>query len=487
MKKIGFLLLILTMSVALHAQDKYEIKIKINGINDTVIYLAHHFGGKQYITDTAYIDNKGNAIFKGEKVLGKGIYLIAMPSYGLRYFELIVGNNKFFSIETDTVDFINSMKIKNSPENIVFNEYQKKMIYFQTQQKELSKKYETVKDNEEETKKIIEKSEELNMEQEKYMKEIIQNHPDHFFSTVIKAMLKVDVPDAPTDEEGNIIDPLFQYLYSKDHFFDNIDFSENGLLRTPIYESKIDYFFSKMVVPEIDSLIKETKKVINLSYEGGDSLMYQYTLSHLLNTYDTSRIMGYDAIFVAIAEDWYLSGKAPWADSTLMANIADKVEKVTPNRIGNIAPNLIRMQSLDNNYYTLHQIPGDYTILVFFEPSCGHCKKEIPKLITEFRDTLKKFNVSIFAVYTQYDKEEWKKFVDEKNLTEDGWYNVWDGPYPHSSFRDLYNIYSTPVIFVLDKDKKIIGKRIGAEDIKGFLEFYNKKLQHQKENKSKEK
>lgn len=87
------------------------------------------------------------------------------------------------------------------------------------------------------------------------------------------------------------------------------------------------------------------------------------------------------------------------------------------------------------------------------------------------RDSLKAMDVNIFTVYTQYDKDEWKVFLDEKNLYEEGWYNVWDGPYPHSQFRDFYDIYSTPVVYVLDKDKRIIGKRIGVENIKSLIEF----------------
>jgi thiol-disulfide isomerase/thioredoxin len=483
MKKICFLIFSLIIGISsLNAQNKYEIKIKINGVSDTTLYLGHHFGSKQFVIDTTTIDSNGNAVFKGDKELGRGIYLIAMPSRNMTYFEILIGNKQSFSIETDTVDFINNMKIQNSPENAIFNEYQKKAIVFQQKQRELNEEYVKVKGNEDEVRKIIDKSTEINKAQDNYVDSIIANNSNFFFSKILKALKQIEIPEAPTDDEGNVIDPLFQYLYNKDHFFDNIDFAENGLLRTPIYESKVDYFLSKVVIPEPDSLMKETHKLISKAFEGGDSLMYQFTVSHLLNSYDTSRVMGFDAVFVAIAEDWYLNGKAPWADTTLISKISEKVDKVTPNKIGNIAPNLVKMQGIDNKYYNLHDIPGEYTILVFFEPSCGHCKKEIPKLIEQYRDSLKVFNTSIFAVYTKYDREEWTKFVEEKNLIENGWYNVWDGPYPHSNFHDFYNIYSTPVIFVLDKNKKIIGKRIGVEDIKGFLEFYKKKQERLNQN-----
>jgi thiol-disulfide isomerase/thioredoxin len=261
-----------------------------------------------------------------------------------------------------------------------------------------------------------------------------------------------------------------------------VDFSESGLLRTPIYEGKINYYFDKMVVPFVDSLLPEANNIIQKTYDGGDSLMFQYTASHLLHYFESSKIMGYDAVFVDIAEKWYLSGLATWADSTFLSKLTERVEKITPTKLGNVAYNLERMQSLDDKFYNLHDIKGDYTVLVFYEPHCGHCKKEVPKLMQHYRDSLQALNVKIFAVYTQYDKDEWKEFAEEKNLIEEGWYNVWDGPYPHSRFRDFYDIYSTPVIYVLDKDKKIIGKRIGVENIKSLIEFEKEKEKRAKKN-----
>ena len=88
--------------------------------------------------------------------------------------------------------------------------------------------------------------------------------------------------------------------------------------------------------------------------------------------------------------------------------------------------------------------------------------------------------VKVFAIYTQYDKEEWIKFIDEKEIKEPGWINVWDGPYPHSRFRDYYDIYSTPVIYVLDKNKKIVGKRLNVENIKDLIMFEKKREEHEK-------
>ncbi|MCK9255627.1 MAG: DUF5106 domain-containing protein, partial [Bacteroidales bacterium] len=480
MKKFILFTLGIIISFSLLSQN-YEIKIKINGVNDTVAYLGHYFGDKKYVVDTAKIDSKGNVVFKGDKNLEKGIYIVVLPSRGMTYFEFLMGNNKKFSLETDTVNFLQSMKVKGDKENQAFMDYQRKMVDIQERRNKIMPEYEAAKDNPEEQKKISEKFTKLNEERVSFMDEYIKKNPNTLFSKILLAMLDPEIPESPKDEDGNEIDPQFGYKFYKSHYWDNIDWAEGGLLRTPIFENKLDYYFDKMIVPVADSMIPESNYIITKAYESGDSLMFRYTVSHLLHYFESSSIMGYDAVFVAIAEEWYMSGKADWADEEFMEKLVDRVNKITPTKLGNIATDLTRMQTIDDKYVSLHQVVADYTVLVFYEPHCGHCKKEVPKLMQHYRDSLKELNVKVFALYTQYDKEEWKTFLDEKNLYEEGWYNVWDGPYPHSKFRDFYDIYSTPVIYVLDKNKKIIGKRIGVENIKSLIDFEKEKIKRDSE------
>ena len=477
MKKLILLLIAIISINTLNFAQKYEIKVKINGVKDTVIYLGHHFGAQKYVVDTAKVDSKGNAVFSKNKKLFKGIYLIVLPSRGNTYFEILMPDNQTFSLETDTTDYLNKTKFKGSDENVVFNEYQKKMNDIGKKYSELNKEYVELQKNKEDVSKVREQMQTLSEDREAYMWSIVNNNPKYFFSTIVKSLIDIKIPDAPKNENGEPIDPAFGYHYYKAHYWDHVNFGESGLLRTPIFESKLDYFIQKMIVPAPDSLIVDCHKLIRKAYDEGDTLMFQYTCSHLFNMFDTSKIMGYDAIMVSIAEDWYLNGKAFWADTSLLRKMRDRVEKITPNKIGALSYNLQRMQSNDDKYWTLHDVPANYMVLIFFEPSCGHCKKEVPKLFQEYKDTLKAMGVKIFAVYTQYDKEEWLKFIEEKGLDSSGWYNVWDGPYPHSRFRDYYDIYSTPTIFVLDKEKKIIAKRLGVEHLKDFLkrhEEFNK-------------
>ena len=107
------------------------------------------------------------------------------------------------------------------------------------------------------------------------------------------------------------------------------------------------------------------------------------------------------------------------------------------------------------------------TLFLLFEPHCGHCKVEIPKLYKVYENLKAKgIDVEVMAVYTQVKREPWEKFIEEKEITD--WLNVYD-KYQFTNFRMLYNIFATPSIYLLDKNKKIIGKKLGAEQVEKFL------------------
>ena len=84
------------------------------------------------------------------------------------------------------------------------------------------------------------------------------------------------------------------------------------------------------------------------------------------------------------------------------------------------------------------------------------------ELEKEYRDK----GVKIFAVCTEVNKDPWTEFI--KKYHTEQFINVID-PYNYSKFRDKYDIYSTPTVYLLDKDKKIIAKRLDLEQLKELL------------------
>ena len=282
-------------------------------------------------------------------------------------------------------------------------------------------------------------------------------------------MQEPEVPEAPKDDKGNITDSTFQFRYYKSHYLEYLDFSDERLLRTPIFQNKIKTYTQQLTVPFPDSIIVSIDTIIEKSR--GNKEVFKYCVATLANYYETSNIMGYDKVFVHIAEKYYLSDEAYWVDSTLRAKIHERVEKIKPNILGELAHDLA-MPDTALKMHSLHGIKAKYTILVFWDPTCSHCKVEVPKLC-QYYDSVKTKGVSleVFSVGIESDIELWKKFIRDNKLD---WINVSD-LYNQTNFRKYYDIYSTPVIYLLDDKKHIIAKRLDTEKIRDFISNAEKK------------
>jgi thiol-disulfide isomerase/thioredoxin len=473
MKKIFLLIAVVTFTFTSNSQNLVELlqsqksghKItgSITGLKDSTVILAYYFGGKQYATDTAVVTN-GEFTFEGEKELKGGMYLVVLSES--RYFDIIV-SEQHFSFTTKTDDLIGEMTFRDSKENTPFYEYLNFITQMQKDVTPIRKALETATGD---TKnKLQEKAKEIDSKVKNYRSNFTKNNSDKFFTKIVNATTDPVIPESPLDSLGNP-DKTFPYLFYKKHFWDNIDFSDERMLRTPIFYSKMDQYLDKLTVKHPDSI--NVSADVLVEHSRANSEIFQYVVSYITSTYERSKIMGMDAVFVHMVENYYITNQCDWVDSTQLVKIADRAQKIAPNLIGRKASEFLDfygrpfMKDTLEKLHTLQEINADYTVLIFYGPTCGHCKKEIPKVKNDVDSLIDAgYNIKTFAVATEFDKTEWKKFINKQKIGD--WTNVADinhdeegNPVASSDWRDKYDIYSTPVIYLLDKEKKIIAKRI---------------------------
>lgn len=454
-------------SEAITDKSGYSIKLKINGIKDTTCMLAYYYGDKKYIRDTIRIDSKGNAVFKGDTALPGGVYLAVMPNK--TYFEFIV-TEQFFSLETDTSNFIEKMKVSGSVENQIFYDYQLFIGKRYKEASELKEQLKKLKANKDSTEMINKRLKAINEEVTTYKETIIKNNPALFYTKVLNAMTDPVIPPTPLLANGRP-DSLFPYHYYKSHYWDNIDFSDNRLLRTPVFHNKLVQYFDKMVVKHPDSINVAVDYIANKARV--DKEVFKYCLVYLLNEYANSKIMGMDAVYVHIAEKYYGGGEAYWVDQTLLYKITDRAKTLKPLLIGKTAPNLM-LKDTSEKYQSLYAIKSPFTLLLFWDPDCGHCKKSMPFIIDAYTK-YKAQGFEVYAVCTETERDKWIKFINEHHLN---WLNVADIEL-HNDFRTLYDISSTPKLFLLNNQKEILAKQMGGEQLDGILDgFINKKAKN---------
>ena len=290
-----FLLLITSISTFSQNKEGFSIHGKVRGIKDTTVFLAHYFGyNQQVIKDTAKVDAQGNFHFEGNKTLPEGLYLVSLPKS--KYMDIIIGNQEF-SFETDTVNLITKMKVTGSKENETFFKFQQDM----------AAKFEDIKVAELEKKmsnsplanvKIRKIQEEIS----KFQKEWIKSTDGMFVNKLIKASQDPEIPPFGrplTTKADSTAFYQYQFSYYKDHFWDNVDLTDDRLMRSPFLQKKIERYFDDLTVQASDSIIKSSDLVLARA-KGRD--VRRYVIYKIASTYENPKILGTDGAFVHIAE-----------------------------------------------------------------------------------------------------------------------------------------------------------------------------------------
>ena len=290
-KNFFLLFFLLFTFFAATAQDGYEISIKINNYDQTQCYLGYFYGDKQYLKDTAQVDSEGKFVFKGEKPLDAGVYMVVLPPDN-QFFQVLVNDNEqHFGIETNYKDLTGEVKITDSKDNQLFYEY----LSFLTEQRpiaeSLRKSIEEAADDAKKKEKFEEKLSKLDESVFAFQRELVAKNPNSLTAAIIRSNTPVTIPEfSGKDEEIQ----LKKWYYSKQHYFDNIDLTDPRMVRTPFLYQKVTHFIEKLTVQHPDSINQSIDAVLKQMEKADDT--YKYYLVHFLNEYAKSKIVGFDAV-----------------------------------------------------------------------------------------------------------------------------------------------------------------------------------------------
>jgi thiol-disulfide isomerase/thioredoxin len=496
MKKFTLLLSsVILFSISAQAQSGYDIKINFKGCKDTMVYLVQYQFDQQFISDTAKNVKNGNIRFKGTKDLAKGVYVLVSQEK-VTYFQLIVNESQKFSITADVSDIPGTTKALGSKENEQFFSQSRFMA---EKNKEFGQTMEKTKgmSKADSTKLISDKITSLNAEAKAFETSYMERTKGTYLYDILNLQKEKEPKEIPKASNGRP-DSVYQYYWYKNHYFDGVDFKDERIIRTPYFADRLKRYFEKLIVVHPDTMIKEVDMVLAKCTEG--NLVYNLLLGYFTYTAEQSKIMGFDKVFVHLANKYVITGKAKgvYTEETV-AKIKERTEIMQNLLIDAKVSDLFMVdtvygrqvqkmgfdtaktsKSVTDLYYknleklnpmfrSLYQVNAKYTVLVFWAADCGHCQTEIPKLNEGLKDIKGKIDFKVYAVQTKDELfDSWRKFIIEKKLND--FINVFD-PIHLNNLKEKFDIYSTPVIYILDKDKRIKAKRLGADQVVDMLKM----------------
>ncbi len=434
------------------ANAQHNIRFKVDGLKpgDQCI-LAHYYADQNKIVDTSKVNNNGIVAFKGSKNLLNGVYIIVLPKK--TYIEFILPNDdQEFEIDFDTTLSPLKKEVRGSLDNKIFYDFDKFAIGPGTRKRELVDEYKTTEDDERK-KAIREAINKIDEEVDAERKRIVRDYPNTFTAKLFKAVIDIEVPEhLKADTTGK------KYSYYKKHYWDNIDLTDDGMVRTPVFKGKLEYYINKLVIQQPDSLIVAIDALTSIIEEAGAMEMFKYVVWWNTNHHEESKMMCMDKVLHHMAESFYCAGRCFWADSSLVAKMCEHASKIGPTLCGRVTPNMTLVDTTFTRKHELHKINAAVTVVVFWDHQCGHCVKEIPKLKLMY-DTMKDKGVVVYSIYTQADWKGWKEYIIEHDLD---WLNVMDA-FNDATYRKDYNIISTPQVYMLDHNKVIRFKNPPAD------------------------
>lgn len=441
--------------------QQYKIEVELPNAANKEIQLTYHFLEKIYSQDTILLDNQGKGIFEGDSLLPQGLYKILIDKDS--HFDFLLGADQQFHLYNESNE-TKEMRITGSAESEGFVDYINFLDELREENQRLTQNFQNATPDEKVV--IQEKRIELDIEMKAYWDNVITKMPGSFLYAFMVAnyVPALDINTLPESVQKN--DSLLlleRFNYQRDHFWDYFDYTDERMLYTPFYKAKLDTWFNKVLYPAYDSAKPYVYEFLN-DVEHNPRI-FQFATSFLISASLNSKIIGMDALFVDLANDYYFSGKAFWATDETMENIRENVLFHKDNLIGKTAPDLM-LETFDGEHVALHQIDAKITVLIIYEPNCGHCKVFVPKFHDEVYQQYKEKGLEVFAIYSMDDKEEWAEFLTKHNLFD--WINVWDEDHI-SRFKILYDGRVTPGIYVLDSNKMIISKGIDHEQLKTMM------------------
>lgn len=404
------------------------------------------YSDQNFVVDTVKFSG-GKLHYQNDKGLPQGLYYFVFPTNEV--VQVILADDQQMELEMRLSDVQNTIKVKDNKETEMFYQtarFESELIPRITA---LSDKMKTLPKEGADYAQLKKDKDALDAQRIKYIEDMYRSNPKSLF-----AHYKFGGQNPAIRE--NVAEDLQVFYYRKE-FWDNIDFSDRRLLRTPMIGNKMKRYFKDLTPQHQDSIFSAAKLL--MAKVDKHKEYFKVFANWVVLQYEPgkSTLMDSEAVFVNMVENYFTKEKNFWSDSMQVVAIQKRAYEMSASLIGKKAPNVI---STDENgkQQDLLSKKADYLIVYMYNPECEHCMEQTPKLRDYWNKN--KGKVDVFAIALDTDDTKWKDYIRKNNLT---WTNVYDPT--NRSIYAKYFVDKTPELYVINKDRVIIGKNLKVNQI----------------------
>ena len=440
--------------------DKTDIVFNVKGLENQFARFLGFYGESYYYVDTVDFNAQGTARFQRDSAIQEGLYFLVFPD-GQSFVQLLVADDLEFTINTDVADPLGNMTVDGSTncqallESIRFeNEIQDKLNGLERQLSGLDP-------SDARHGQITAQREKVIQERVAGVEALIDQYEGHFFSVFKRSGQNPEakdfyLPDGSLDAQRQLRVYLSEY-------WDNVDFSDGRLIWTPVFHNKLKRYITEMLPQNGDTLNHYANLLTDKTLKTPD--LFKYTVTFIANTYRDGNIMDWEKVYSNIIMKYVTHDRAYWVDSIEIDRLRRQTIPMRSSALGNVAPD-ITCNDIDGNPIRLNDLKDPIIIVFIYNPTCDHCIEETPELI-EFYNQWHQQGIEIYAISFNAERSEYEEYM---NTFRPPWkYNLFDQN-NDSGFAFRYQVDHTPEIYVINEDRKIIGKNLKVAQIPTILE-----------------
>lgn len=432
-----------------------DVQIDVAGYKKDTIIFGAYFGGERKEIHPVIRSNDGKFHITSGKLFPEGMYYVQFLPNG-DYFEFILDSDQQFVITTTYPNILDKIKCVGSAENELFFQC---VSIINVNRSDADKKIKMIgllqfRDPEraKELQRELDMLNETVVQQQLYFTQQYPNSISHKY--VVASSL-------PVPDEYNFQDTIERKKadqYVRTHYFDNIDFNDGQLLRSPYPYNMIQGYLN-MNLDSPDQLIAAVDHIMKFIIRANDNKKVYFAFLARLLSSDRPKILEYAHVHLLLS--YVQAGKTPWiskADSTQLVSLATQKEKLL---VGKPSPDLV-LETKDGTKKSILANDARLTVLYFGDYNCELCQEGFSGLL-EFSDYFKDKNVKVVGICTNGGDEYKKcfKYAEAFNVS----FDFLADPVNGRKAKEIFNLPDNPVLFLLDKDKTILAKRLALPEL----------------------
>ncbi|MCK5765025.1 MAG: redoxin domain-containing protein [Bacteroidales bacterium] len=446
------LTLFIFASLSLNSLAQYKVEGTISGYLNKNLILLEYFGDKHIFIDSTGTDDSGWFSFELRKDAPAGLYSLAIDNSPLFNF-IFNTENIILKFEPDGFsppEFIQSV------ENLIYYDYLAQSAQYDQKAGMLIDILQYYPKTDSFYLFTGEHFENLQAAHREYTDRIIQAYPATLVSHIVRSDRPVVIPkDMIWDD----------YLsFNQSHYFDDVDFGDTSLINTNVFTAKaIDYLGFYSINSQNKELqeqvfIRAVDTVLLKAMENGK--VYDFLMQYLIEGFE---MYGFDRVISHIAENYEPANICVNEDRK--SELQKRMENLRKLAIGNIAPDIV-IENAQGEKLNLAGIDSELTVILFWASWCPHCNQMIPGLKRLYQEgDVPDFEILAISIDTSATDYMQALAVQQTAWINYAELNGWD-----SKAVVDYSIYATPTMFILDRNRKILGRPVSVSDLRYELE-----------------